>query len=354
MSSVQHKKVLIAEDDPMQARIVQQSLTKAGATVEIVADGKAARDRLARGGFDAFVTDWMMPELDGIELARELKTAPNRPVVILVTALNAPGARGHALQAGADEFLTKPLAASALVDAIVRCLTRRPQQGTVEVASTPAATFDHPVAQTPAWKNLPQEIRKVAGGFLGVPVDLAPGRKPTDRPELRGILPLVDVEHLLELHVRVEASMVAGVELARVMLGDPPPDDEVTLQDLVSEVANVVAGGIKTAFVADGFPFTLGLTSRVDLPPLEDYAITELATLRADKVELAFAIGIRPRNAVALPVSKLQEGMILADNIRNERGAMVLPLGTRLTVTVATRLQSLLRDRTVRVCIPEM
>ena len=64
------KRMLIAEDDPVSARLLQQTMQKSGFLVEVVADGKTALSRLEGGGYDVLLTDWLMPELDGIELVK--------------------------------------------------------------------------------------------------------------------------------------------------------------------------------------------------------------------------------------------------------------------------------------------
>ena len=86
-------RVLIAEDDSLVARALQQALVKAGYGVDVVADGMAARERLLTGAYGALVTDWMMPELDGIELVRLVRARRQPACVVLITELNIPAAR---------------------------------------------------------------------------------------------------------------------------------------------------------------------------------------------------------------------------------------------------------------------
>jgi CheY-like chemotaxis protein len=359
VSALAGKTVLIAEDDPIQARLMGQAFQKAGATVETVKDGKLAHNLLLRGGFDAFVTDWMMPELDGIELARRLKGVQTRPFIVLVSALSMPEARAHAIHAGADEFFAKPMVQAKVVDAVARGIQNRASAVRLPATSEPARPkpaidANHPVARTEAWKALPETLREVVGALLQVspklaPLDLLPGDA-----TVQCVLPLMDAEHLMELHVRIACSRSNAVELARMMLGDPPPDDEATLTDLVSEVANVAAGAVKSAFVGEGYPFTLGLGARARQPLEDAFSVSELVALHAEKLTLFAAFGVKPRNAMTLAANRLREGMVLAESLLNDSGALILPLGTRLTASALNRLENTLRDRKIKVCVPDV
>ena len=354
MNELAGKRVLIAEDDPIQSRVLGSAMQKAGAIVEIVGDGKTAHDRLLGGSYDALVTDWMMPELDGIELARLVRGTPNRPFVVLVSALSMTDARLHAMRAGADEFFAKPLIPPRVVECVVKGLKRHAEGGASrkneEVAAAPVV--GHPVARTEAWKGLPETLRRVVGDLLQIPVGVCVLEAPPAAAVIRRVLPLVDTEHRMELHLRIDAGRADAIELARVMLGEPVPDDDATLTDLVSEVANVAAGALKVAFAAEAFPFTLGLAGLSDGKAESDYALTELVGLRTDKMLLSVALGVRPQNAQVLAASQLREGMVLAESLHNQGGALTLPMGTRLTTTAVARLRAILGDRKIRVCVP--
>jgi diguanylate cyclase (GGDEF)-like protein len=104
-------RILIAEDDRVTALKLRRALEKLGYVVETVDDGAAAWDRIARGGVDILLSDWMMPELDGLELCRRVRSQPDAQYtyVILLTTRQDREDRLAGLEAGADDFLTKPL-----------------------------------------------------------------------------------------------------------------------------------------------------------------------------------------------------------------------------------------------------
>src|SRR5688572_13806868 len=102
-------KILIAEDDPTSALLLENILTKKGYDVVSVRDGAEAFATLQFNAFDVLITDWMMPRLDGIGLIKKLREwIPPLPAILLVTSTSIPQAREHALESGADDFLNKP------------------------------------------------------------------------------------------------------------------------------------------------------------------------------------------------------------------------------------------------------
>ena len=124
-------RVLVAEDDRTTAHRMRAMLRAAGHEVALATDGQEAISLYEKGPFDAIVTDWMMPRVDGIELIRRVRNRPgNPPIVVMVTAIDSEEGRNHALAAGADAYLSKPCDAKALKACLDTCLARRDQQPT--------------------------------------------------------------------------------------------------------------------------------------------------------------------------------------------------------------------------------
>ena len=104
-------KVLIAEDDPVSRRVLEATLAKWGHDLVVTGDGAAAWRALQ--GEDApplAVLDWMMPEMDGVEVCRRVREMPGqRPTyIILLTGKESREEMVTGLTAGADDYLTKP------------------------------------------------------------------------------------------------------------------------------------------------------------------------------------------------------------------------------------------------------
>ena len=105
-------KILVVDDFPTMRRIVRNLLKELGyANVDEAEDGQAGLARLRNGGFDFVVSDWNMPNLDGLAMLKEIRADANLThlPVLMVTALNEQGDIEKAVRAGCDDFLTKPV-----------------------------------------------------------------------------------------------------------------------------------------------------------------------------------------------------------------------------------------------------
>jgi diguanylate cyclase (GGDEF)-like protein len=103
-------KILIAEDDPISCRILTNNLTKWGHEVVVTHNGHEAwRALCANDAPSLAILDRVMPDVDGIEICRQLREAESPVHVILLTSLNRREDLLEGLEAGADDYLTKPL-----------------------------------------------------------------------------------------------------------------------------------------------------------------------------------------------------------------------------------------------------
>ncbi len=114
-----YKKILVAEDELTNSILLKRLLSKAGYSVVVAHNGSDALKHIEREQFDALLTDWMMPEMDGIELIRRVrqKTIPV-PLIIMITALVSEGARSYALESGADDYIAKPIDVEELLSRV--------------------------------------------------------------------------------------------------------------------------------------------------------------------------------------------------------------------------------------------
>ena len=121
-------KVLLADDDRLGARTIAAALRRAGFSVTLAEDGKAALDRMRAEPFDVLLTNWRMPRMDGIALIlRVRETVRPVPCIIMITTIDSPRARSRALDSGADDFLTKPVSGRVVIHTVRTGLARRGQ-----------------------------------------------------------------------------------------------------------------------------------------------------------------------------------------------------------------------------------
>ncbi len=129
--------VLVVEDDRAVRESLRRSLEFNGYAVSLAEDGAAALAGISGINPDAVVMDVMMPRLDGIETTRALRSVGNDVPILVLTARDAVGDRVEGLDAGADDYLTKPFALEELL-ARLRALLRRAtheDEGSDEVLS---------------------------------------------------------------------------------------------------------------------------------------------------------------------------------------------------------------------------
>ena len=125
-TATQH--VLVVEDDRAVRESLRRSLEFNGYKVSTAADGAEALAGISGINPDAVVMDVMMPRLDGLETTRALRKVGNSVPILVLTARDAVGDRVEGLDAGADDYLTKPFALEELL-ARLRALLRRVTPG---------------------------------------------------------------------------------------------------------------------------------------------------------------------------------------------------------------------------------
>ena len=119
-------RILVAEDDRRLASVLDQTLREAGWEVEVVHDGRQAYGRALPGGllYDVLLLDWMLPEMDGVSVCRRLRAIGVGTPVVLLTARGDVRDRIDGLDAGADDYLSKPFDLDELL-ARLRAVRRR-------------------------------------------------------------------------------------------------------------------------------------------------------------------------------------------------------------------------------------
>src|SRR3982074_3720252 len=118
------ERILLVEDDPRLAEMLSEYLGEAGFRVTVAPLGVTALERLAGAEYDAVVLDLMLPDMDGLDLCRQLRTRADTPVLML-TARGDPIDLIEGLELGADDYLPKPFQPRELLARLRAILRRR-------------------------------------------------------------------------------------------------------------------------------------------------------------------------------------------------------------------------------------
>jgi len=117
--------LLAVDDEPFFLHLYQDTLKQGGFNIETATSGKAAIERIQRGGVDIVLTDMVMPEIDGLEVLRVARALANPPEVILLTGHATTESAIQALKNGARDYITKPFNPDELLHLVRTCVEQR-------------------------------------------------------------------------------------------------------------------------------------------------------------------------------------------------------------------------------------
>jgi two-component system KDP operon response regulator KdpE len=119
----QHAKILIVDDEPQITRVLRTALSTQGYSLQVAANGVEGMEAVHAWKPDLVITDVSMPQMNGVELCREIRTVSQVPIIVL-SVRNQDLMKVEALDAGADDYVTKPFSIQEL-QARVRAQLRR-------------------------------------------------------------------------------------------------------------------------------------------------------------------------------------------------------------------------------------
>jgi two-component system KDP operon response regulator KdpE len=137
----QKQRILIADDEPQITRVLRTGLSTRGYDVRVAADGESALDMFNDWHPDLVVTDLAMPNIGGIELCTRLRLVSQVPIIVL-SVKGEEKTKVEALDAGADDFVTKPFSMEELLARVRATLRRAPVPSDEDAASTILETGD--------------------------------------------------------------------------------------------------------------------------------------------------------------------------------------------------------------------
>jgi DNA-binding response OmpR family regulator len=134
-------KILLAEDETAMQRAIQAFLNIQHYEVDLASDGRKAVEMAESGVYDCYIFDIMMPVMNGIDALEKLRNSGDKTPAIFLTAKVEVDDRVHGLEAGADDYLTKPFAMKELL-ARIHSVTRRVEEYTPSKLSFGNVDFD--------------------------------------------------------------------------------------------------------------------------------------------------------------------------------------------------------------------
>ncbi len=126
---MEKSRVLVVDDQGLNIRLIKQILAMEHSyIVDEAVDGEEALTKLKDNSYDALLTDWLMPKMNGAELIKRVRSElASPPYIIMITAIQSSQAKENILEIGADEFLSKPLNMKSFLATLREGLARRSQ-----------------------------------------------------------------------------------------------------------------------------------------------------------------------------------------------------------------------------------
>ena len=144
-------RILIAEDERKISSYVKRGLEEQGYAVDAVYTGSETLDWAQATPYDLIVLDIMLPEMDGIEICKELRKRGNRAPILMLTARDSVDDRATGLDAGADDYLIKPFALKELlarIRALIRRATDAPKSSVLQISDLTLDTLTRRVKRS--------------------------------------------------------------------------------------------------------------------------------------------------------------------------------------------------------------
>ena len=153
-------KILLAEDESDLSEVLKAMLEHADYVVDAVENGAQAVERARTDAYDLIITDWMMPVMDGLDAVKEIRRLGILTPVLFLTAKAEVDDRISGLDAGADDYLSKPFAMGELL-ARVRAMTRRRNDYTPRVLKLNDVSLDVEKAELSCKNSISLATREI-------------------------------------------------------------------------------------------------------------------------------------------------------------------------------------------------
>ena len=124
----EHRRILVVDDEPQITRVLRTTLSSRGYDLRVANDGETALEIMKDWNPDLVITDLVMPQMNGLELCKRIRTTSKLPIIVL-SVKGEERSKVQALDAGADDYVTKPFGINELMARVRANLRRLPSNG---------------------------------------------------------------------------------------------------------------------------------------------------------------------------------------------------------------------------------
>jgi DNA-binding response OmpR family regulator len=256
-----------------------------------------------------------------------------------------------AYEAGADFSLRGPCA-PALVLAQLKSASRLATAGGAGAgadgvaAEAAGGTPLEQINRSKTWRNAKSAIQLVSSKFLTLDVALVETDTVTEPPTHACTIALSNAQHQLEMRIALGTDDASGKHLAVHMFG---PEGTDMIGDMMTELANNLMGTLKTSLSSESLAFTGGLPQPLDakevLRPSAVYNHQIAFAMRMADAAILVHVSIRSKANLFLRPAVLREGMVLAKDVFNARGQLMLHAGTRLSLNMVEKISGFMAEK---------
>jgi DNA-binding response OmpR family regulator len=338
-------RILLFNDRRSEREAMARALPKDSHSVEATGDESAALASIARAAPQVLVVS--VPAKGGADLLRRLRGADATGQTYVVALLEpTPAGReiNNLIAAGAHDFMRRPFIDAELLERVRAPLRLLRWARSV----TKPAAFDFSGAldlrALKVWKNIGGIVAEDLAQMAGQSFAVCEGWPRLFTPSFRSAtIPMSLAGDQLEVRVSIVVDSHSSSWVCAELLGDPAAAEEA-VDDALREFANTAAGAIKRALLDENVVLTTGLPVSDAKPAAPGDQACWTLKLNGDlgAIAIAVVVEIKTLENQRVQASKLTEGMVIAHDIRNEAGILLVPAGSRLTSTSAIKLAMML------------
>jgi CheY-like chemotaxis protein len=343
--------ILVIDDNAIDRESVVRSLKSAKYRVEHAADLKLGQAVVERGAASVVVMGW--PRTGGAEFVKLIRSCetPGKHVYILAVLDKQPATELPALiEAGVDDFARRPMAREELLARIEA--PRRIRKWAADLPRD-ASVDDWSLYTDPRRLRGCWDMGRIVGEDLAQmlgPLEVSQGWTMGSADQLRGAtirMALTSEQSEVRISLLVDSASLPS--LTELLLGDANAS-EAAVDDVLRELANAAGGAVKREVFFEGVTLTTGLPSNDRAVPLgSESTRLWVATLKDSGVRIGIVGAIRTEENKHIAACDLLEGMVLASDLWNDSGVLLVASGTRLTATTVDRVRNMVGKKKIVV-----